>query len=454
MIIAFPIEISAREYLSKLFSAYKILSETNYRVVFGKKSEIYNFYKKNKGVYLLSKGGTVEHFAFKKKFPKNKLSLLDEEGPLINFIYDADFTARTNSLVLNKLSDYYCWGTKDFDLMAKVLKKNKLILSGHPKFDLCNKKYVSYFNNQKKKLKNKYGDFLLVASNFVAADGYIENDIYREWIVKAVEKKLRKKKSKDLKNYFNTDQIYYDRLIDFTKMISTQHPNLNIVFRPHPRQDINKVKKRFDIKKYKNIFIVGDGSITPFIYASEFYLHSGCTTSLEAATLGKKIFYLKNGWRNGKVLYNKFGMTLSLKDSELLSKFIDKKKKYDFKKNNIDKFIYNNRKNFFYKVLIKRLKKLDLASGKIIFGDQPKKIEILSKFKGLVYNSNILIKMISFINSNIVFNKEYKTSKFIELKTEEIKNSIKKFQNIDNHKFKFIIKKINKNAYIFEKKSN
>ena len=59
--------------------------------------------------------------------------------------------------------------------------------------------------------------------------------------------------------------------------------------------------------------------------------------------------------------------------------------------------------------------------------------------------------MISFINSNIVFNKAYKTSKFIELKTDEIKNSIKKFQNIDNHKFKFIIKKINKNAYIFEK---
>ena len=40
MIVAFPIEITAREYLSKLFSAYKILSETKYRVVFGKKSEI------------------------------------------------------------------------------------------------------------------------------------------------------------------------------------------------------------------------------------------------------------------------------------------------------------------------------------------------------------------------------------------------------------------------------
>ena len=205
------------------------------------------FIKKIKVFTYFPKGEQLNILHLKKNFQKINC-LLDEEGPLINFIYDADFTARTNSLVLNKLSDYYCWGTKDFGLMAKVLKKNKLILSGHPKFDLCNKKYVSYFNNQKKKLKNKYGDFLLVASNFVAADGYIENDIYKEWIVKAVEKKLRKRKSKDLKNYFNTDQIYYDRLIDFTKKISTQHPNLNIVFRPHPRQDIDKVKKRFDKK--------------------------------------------------------------------------------------------------------------------------------------------------------------------------------------------------------------
>ena len=153
MIVAFPIEISAREYLSKLFCSYKILSKTNYRVVFGKKSEVYNFYKKNKGVYLITKGGTVEHFAFKKNFPDNKLSLLDEEGPLINFSYNSDFVARTNFSVLEKLSDYFCWGSKDYNMMKKILSEKKLILSGHPKFDLCNKKYAVFFKEKKKNSK-------------------------------------------------------------------------------------------------------------------------------------------------------------------------------------------------------------------------------------------------------------------------------------------------------------
>ena len=39
MIVAFPIEISAREYIKQLFSAYQVLKNTNYRVVLGQKSK-------------------------------------------------------------------------------------------------------------------------------------------------------------------------------------------------------------------------------------------------------------------------------------------------------------------------------------------------------------------------------------------------------------------------------
>ena len=454
MIVAFPIEISAREYLSKLFCSYKILSKTNYRVVFGKKSEVYNFYKKNKGIYLITKGGAVEHFAFKKDFPHNKLSLLDEEGPLINFSYNSDFVARTNFTVLEKLSDYFCWGLRDYSMMKKILNEKKLILSGHPKFDLCDKKYAVFFKEKKKILNKKYGKFLLVASSFISADGYIDNDIYSKWIVKAVEKKLRKKKYNDLKKYFSVEKNYYNNLIKFTKKISINHPDLKIIFRPHPRQDVEKVKKRFDKKKYKNIFVIKEGSITPFIYASKYYLHSGCTTSLEAAILGKKIFFLQNQFKNAKILYNKFGVTLGQKDHNLLSKYIKNKKQYNLKKNNINKFIHNNNKFFFNDILIKRLKKVNLQSNDILFGDYSKKIEILSRFKAFIYNSKILISLLSLIYPNILFNKEYKISKFEKIDINKINNDLKKFQNIDKLKFKFTINKINDNAYIFEKKIN
>jgi len=452
MIVAFPIEISAREYLSKIFCAYQILKNTDYRVVFGKKSEIYNFYKKNSGVYLITKGGTLEHFAFKKEFTNNKLSLLDEEGPLINFSYKSDFIARTNSDVLKKISDYYCWGNEDYKMMKKKKINEKLFISGHPKYDLCNRKYRIFFDDEKKLLTKKYGKFLLVASSFIGADGYIENDIYSKWIVKAVEKKNRKKKKKDLFNYFKDDQLNYKRLIDLTKKISLRYPDLKIIFRPHPRQDILKVKNRFDKNIYKNITINNEGSITPFIYSCKYYLHSGCTTSLEAALLEKKILYLKNNFKN-KNLYQRFGTTIgNINQNILLDKFFNLGYFYDLKKNNIDKFIYNNKKQFFYKYLIKKLKKINLISKDIILGDLPKKNYFLSKLKEIMYDSKLLLIFFSLFNINLLLNKKYKTSKFESLDINEIKKKIKKFQIIDKVNFQFKIKKVNNDSVVLIKK--
>lgn len=135
----------------------------------------------------------------------------------------------------------------------------------------------------------------------------------------------------------------------------------------------------------------------------------------------------------------------------MLSKFIVGNNKYNFRKNKIDNFIFNNKKNFFYKILINRLDKTKLNSGKIVVGDLPKKVELLSKLKELIYSSKILIKIISLVNSNIVFNKKYKTSKFTTLGVDKIRKTIKKFQIIDKRKFNFSIKRINNNAFIFEK---
>ena len=54
---------------------------------------------------------------------------------------------------------------------------------------------------------------------------------------------------KDYKRYFKYDQIYYDRLVKFTQKIAQQNPKTNFIFRPHPRQDVTKVKKKFGSKK-------------------------------------------------------------------------------------------------------------------------------------------------------------------------------------------------------------
>ena len=86
MTILLPLEIKVREFHSKIFLASKLLDETNFDVVIGEKNKVYNLFKHNQGVYLLSKGGPRKRFGFdKKKYRNNFLGILDEEGPISNF---------------------------------------------------------------------------------------------------------------------------------------------------------------------------------------------------------------------------------------------------------------------------------------------------------------------------------------------------------------------------------
>ena len=49
---------------------------------------------------------------------------------------------------------------------------------------ICVIENIEFFLMMKKLLTKKYGKFLLVASSFIGADGYIKNDIYSNGLLK------------------------------------------------------------------------------------------------------------------------------------------------------------------------------------------------------------------------------------------------------------------------------
>ena len=67
MTVLLPLEIKDREFHAKIFLASKIVENSNFDVVVGEKNKVYNLFKHNKNVYLLSKGGPKLGFRFLKK---------------------------------------------------------------------------------------------------------------------------------------------------------------------------------------------------------------------------------------------------------------------------------------------------------------------------------------------------------------------------------------------------
>ncbi len=455
MIVALPIEIKTREYLSKLYLAYNILKYSKHKVIIGKKSEIYSIFKKSKNVFLISKSGPKKKFTFKKGILKNNFfSILDEEAPLVNLRFK-DFKNRCSNKVLSYCDYYFTWGNDDKKLIKnKTNIKCQILNFGHPKFDLIIKKN-RLFKSKEKYIKKKFKNFVFFPSNF-HQDQIMDNKDYLIWRSKQAinDKNFIKRSStllkKDLQNYVES--------IDLIKKLAIENPKTNFVFRPHPRQDYLKVKKRFG-KIRKNIFIENRFSISPYISSCKLYMHRGCTSVLEAVKFKKKIIYLKNYNYNRRDWMSKVGYNLndSKNETKIISSLIKGELKFSQTKKisiienignktfykNFIKFINGQRfKNIKSTLNTNNLNKKNLISN-----------SLKSNVKNLLIKSELIRKTLSNINEDLILTKNYGLSKFDKLTSKEIQKDINKF-NINKKKNrlkKVELQKINTNSFLLKK---
>jgi len=467
MIVGLPIEIKVREYLSKTLLAFKILEKTNHEVIIGEKNKVYRVFKNNKNIYLISKGGPLKLFKFyKKKYSKNYLGILDEEGPLSN-IGKFDLKPRIEKNIFHNLNDYFVWGKKDKVLLKKNNKKKFSHLYkdyGHPKFDLLEKPNIKIFDNEVKKINKIYDNLIFIPSSFswdtVLGEKNFVNHLvrYHSSTEKTTSENYMSNLQLEKKNY----ELFLQLLIDLAK----NNPKYNFVFRPHPRQSIKFIKKRIP-NRIKNLHIIYQYTVTPWIIASKLYIHYGCTSSLEASYLRKKIiFYVENekAFQTRNInLYKSLGYYFN--DFNKCYEFIDKNlkdnlkfvKKSSFPKN----LIYNNNNNKFSDLFV------DLLNTKyrnklinISYKEIKEKFNknrggflrlMLSKIKEILlknfYLSNFLRSVFPVLN----LTKEYKVKKFDELPYKELNKTFLLLKSKINSKISIKINQLDTNLFHIKK---
>ena len=319
---------------------------------------------------------------------------------------------------------------------------------------MCKKPFIDFYKKEIDELKKRYKKFVFFSSSF-GSDQILDDKIYQEFIYKNLQNEnLRNKKI--IKNERIIENKNYESVVQLLKKLAKSNPNINFIFRPHPRQDIKKVKKRFS--GIRNIFVIYKYSVTPWIKACEIFMHSGCTTVFEAISMKKKIVSFceyKNQYRNNFSF--KFGYHFSNhKDVEnkikkILS--ISYSKNHQLAKN----YIKNTSKdNFFYKDFINYLKTIRNSNNSSHltyqkFSNNNFK-NYLVKVKSFVFRSKI-IKFTYFIfNKNFLLSREYKKKKIESIKKTEIINDLNKINKIAGIKVFFKIKKLDDNLFQISKK--
>lgn len=296
--IILSIETKVREFPGKvLLSCF--LAEKGFRVILTNNRKYKKAIDENPWLFI-----DRNTFASRKTFFKNirmndiEIACLDEEGivwanPLI-------YLRRLSKESLKRTSLFFTWGKKQSELVGRIGKKTKIIESGNPRMDLLRPELRAIYQNQVADLNNKYGNFILIVSNFAwnnhyYVDGEQENptETYLNLLRHQGHIQTKEDEQYHLENLAYKDKVF-EKLKALILYLAEQMPDVPIIVRPHPSE--NHAAWVEAMKEYESIKVIFEGELEAWIMAAQSVIHNSCTSGILAALVNRQsIAYMPYG---------------------------------------------------------------------------------------------------------------------------------------------------------------
>ena len=280
-------EIKKRELDARIYFAMKAAS-LGYSVCFGKKASIY--YYRNflaKGLVFFKSFGTRNTVLIDKiKSAGHKILGWDEEG--MTYMPEEYNDKRLYRKNFVKMELFFSWGDVDTDIIKKYHpdQLKKVFKVGNSRVDVLKSPFNKFYWSEAEKIKEKYGDFILFPTVFTKL---LTSTVYKLDIEKIAEAYYDTDSPSLLviKRMKNQQNEILKVINEFFKRFSKECPNLKLIVRPHPAENLEYWFK--NLKEYKNIEVIFDDQNTAsWIAASKLLVSTNCTTAIEAFFLGKK----------------------------------------------------------------------------------------------------------------------------------------------------------------------
>lgn len=205
---------------------------------------------------------------------------LDEEGLLPDSL-ESFANKRFSQESASVFKDVFFFGNKQRDTFKNIFgNKESYIVSGNPRIDMWKSKCYGLYNYEIKKIKEKYGDFILLPLNF---RNYTNIDRHKLYI-----NSLTPEKNKEISE---KSEYIFDNFCKLAELIARRCKQ-KVVIRPHPSDDLKFVKKLIYKHGVRSELVKCINSLEsfPWVYSSRILFHNCCTTSLEAGFCSTPVF--------------------------------------------------------------------------------------------------------------------------------------------------------------------
>jgi len=287
-----PVENQVREFDPKLLLAC-IAAKRGFSAVIGSRREMeFRIASFPRSLYL-SKSMTIRSdllFRISHKVG-HKIVAWDEEA-LVHLPAETYFSDRLSPVAMKYISYLFAWGQDNADLWRQYPQLPNGIpihVTGNPRCDMLRPEMHSFFEKEVEGLRETYGNFILVNTNFNHVNAYFpELNLFQPVKNPGEEPKFGRGVRGMSREYAEGLRDHKQAIFeDFQRLIpdiEKTFPDYTIVVRPHPTES-HEIYRRI-AAECTRVRVTNEGNVVPWILASMAVIHNGCTTGLEAYVMG------------------------------------------------------------------------------------------------------------------------------------------------------------------------
>ena len=287
-LLLIPVENQVRELEPKLLLAC-IAARRGFSSVIGSRRQLdFRIASFSRGLYL-SKSMTVRSIKMFKILRKlgHEIVAWDEEA-LVHLPPEIYFSRRLSPKAMGYLSHLFAWGRDNAELWRQypdLPPGVPIHITGNPRNDMLRPEMRGFFEDDVEKLRNTYGDFILINTNFNHINAFYPVQSLFLPVNKPDEVPKFGRAARGMTREFAEGFRDHKQALfkDFKRLIpklEKAFPEYNIVVRPHPteKHDVyHAISARCE-----RVRVTNEGNVIPWLMAAKALIHNGCTTGVEA----------------------------------------------------------------------------------------------------------------------------------------------------------------------------
>lgn len=198
-----------------------------------------------------------------------------------------------------------CWGENDAALWVDTEDRPRCetTIVGNPRMDLMRPELSGYYKKTVEKLRDNYGDYVILNTNFPA----VNNKTSQGGGVRLSKWALDARGQQIEREFLDNKRAMFEATLALLQPLAEAISPLTLVVRPHPNE--NHAPWEEAAKGVDNIHVIFEGGVVAWLLGAKALVHNNCTTAVEAAVVGLPVLNFRP-WqsKHDNPLVHEFGV--------------------------------------------------------------------------------------------------------------------------------------------------